>query len=572
MMLSVAVVWIVSSLMYQGVADGLVRNKLGASQQVALSEARQVQEAFQATDKTDIASLKTVATESLRKSATSRDDPSRRVIFMRAENNNKPGIPQVSSAGSADFRPPADIRAALTRDPTHQHTKIVRIQTGGKNLPTVMVASRVSVPGAGDYDLYSLFPMVKETEALGVMRSALIWGAFALVLLLAGCAYLATRLVVTPLRSASLVAAKLAGGDLDERMEVKGEDDIARLATSFNSMASSLQRQIAQLEDLSQLQQRFTSDVSHELRTPLTTIRMAADMIHDARADFPAYVARSSELLSRELDRFELLLADLLEISRFDAGRVILQPEATSLAALCRDVADMHAQLASKLGVRLVLDVSPDVIVSVDRRRIERILRNLVSNAIEHAESQPVVITLRQNTTACSVSVRDYGIGLKPGELEHVFDRFWRADPARARTTGGTGLGLSISLEDARLHDGWLEAWGAPGEGACFRLTLPRHAGQRIAASPGPLQPLRPRVSKQITSGSLHTSDPGARIMARLEGPLMTPKGQPNALPTTLEGEAAFSDSPDDLDAATMGGVVNGEVKGDHHGSSELQS
>ena len=113
--------------------------------------------------------------------------------------------------------------------------------------------------------------------------------------------------------------------------------------------------------------------------------------------------------------------------------------------------------------------------------------RNLVANAIEHGQGQPVVVTLRANSTAVSVSVRDYGIGLKEGEADKVFDRFWRADPARARTTGGTGLGLSISLEDARLHDGFLEAWGAPGEGSCFRLTLPRVQGVAIAASPGPL-------------------------------------------------------------------------------------
>ena len=121
-----------------------------------------------------------------------------------------------------------------------------------------------------------------------------------------------------------VTAERLAAGNLDERMRVRGEDDIARLATSFNAMASSLQRQIGQLEDLSHLQQRFTSDVSHELRTPLTTIRMAADMIHDSRGDFAAHVARSSELLSKELDRFESLLADLLEISRFDAGGAVL--------------------------------------------------------------------------------------------------------------------------------------------------------------------------------------------------------------------------------------------------------
>ena len=334
------------------------------------------------------------------------------------------------------------------------------------------------------------------------------------------------------------VVAGLEAGNLDERMPVRGEDDIARLATSFNAMASSLQRQIGQLEDLSHLQQRFTSDVSHELRTPLTTIRMAADMIHDSRGDFAAHVARSSELLSKELDRFESLLADLLEISRFDAGGAVLSRTPTSMRQLCAEVNDMHAQLADKLGCRLVLDAPNDVTIDVDRRRVERILRNLVANAIEHGQGQPVVVTLRANSTAVSVSVRDYGIGLKEGEADKVFDRFWRADPARARTTGGTGLGLSISLEDARLHDGFLEAWGAPGEGSCFRLTLPRVQGVAIAASPGPLQPGLSARTKQISSGTMRTSDGGARLASGYPVAIDAKK-RSNALPQVIDGEGA---------------------------------
>jgi two-component system sensor histidine kinase MtrB len=125
----------------------------------------------------------------------------------------------------------------------------------------------------------------------------------------------------------------------------------------------------------------------------------------------------------------------------------------------------------------------------VDPRRAERVLRNLVGNAIEHSESRPVVVTLAVDERAVAVTVRDHGIGLKPGEEKLVFNRFWRADPSRARQTGGTGLGLSISLEDARLHGGWLEAWGQPGLGAQFRLTLPIRAGDQLTGSPLPLVP-----------------------------------------------------------------------------------
>jgi two-component system sensor histidine kinase MtrB len=120
---------------------------------------------------------------------------------------------------------------------------------------------------------------------------------------------------------------------------------------------------------------------------------------------------------------------------------------------------------------------------------VERILRNLVVNALEHGDGRPVEIALSGDDAAVAVTVRDHGVGLRPGEAALVFNRFWRADPARARTTGGTGLGLAISLEDARLHDGWLQAWGEPGEGSCFRLTLPRRIGSPIVESPLPLRP-----------------------------------------------------------------------------------
>ena len=271
-------------------------------------------------------------------------------------------------------------------------------------------------------------------------------------------------------------------------MPVRGEDDLARLATSFNSMADSLQAQIRQLEGLSQVQQRFVSDVSHELRTPLTTVRMAADLIYDSRDEFNTPVARSAELLHGELDRFEEMLADLLEISRFDAGAAAVDLEPASLADIVDRVLVDTAPLATRRGSDLVLDtVSDDTDAEIDPRRVERIIRNLVVNAIEHGEGNPVRVTLAGNETAVSVVVADGGVGLRPGESALVFNRFWRADPARARHTGGTGLGLAIALEDARLHRGWLQAWGTPGAGARFRLTLPRVPDVPIAAAPLPL-------------------------------------------------------------------------------------
>jgi two-component system sensor histidine kinase MtrB len=273
-------------------------------------------------------------------------------------------------------------------------------------------------------------------------------------------------------------------------MPVRGEDDLARLATSFNHMAQSLQQQITQLEDLSRLQRRFTSDVSHELRTPLTTVRMAADLLYAARDGFPSGVARSAELLQAELDRFEALLVDLLEISRHDARAVELDAEPVDLRLLLDRAVDGVAPIAARAGSDLVVRTpNTPVVAEIDPRRIERILRNLLGNALEHGDGLPVEVALAGDADAVAVTVRDHGVGLTQSEAALVFNRFWRADPSRNRRTGGTGLGLAISLEDARLHNGWLNVWGRSGHGAQFRLTVPTRAGDVLSWSPLPLEP-----------------------------------------------------------------------------------
>jgi two-component system, OmpR family, sensor histidine kinase MtrB len=362
----------------------------------------------------------------------------------------------------------------------------------GEPQPTLLVGAAVPTDAAGSQqiELYYAFPLRQEVESLSLIRSTVVISGIALTLFVVGIGVLVTRLVVDPVRRAAGIAQRLAEGQLEERMTVRGEDDLARLATSFNAMADSLQRQITQLEALSQLQQRFTSDVSHELRTPLTTVQMAADVLHEARGDFPPHVARSAELLRAELDRFEGLLTDLLEISRYDAGAAVLDSEPVDLGALVdRVVAGMTA-LAERHESELVVNRPAEaVIAEVDARRVERVLRNLVGNAIEHGAGHPVEITLAANPTAAAFTVRDQGVGLSPAEAQHVFDRFWRADPSRVRTVGGSGLGLSISLEDARLHGGWLQVWGQQGAGAQFRLTLPLTAGGELTSSPLPLRP-----------------------------------------------------------------------------------
>src|SRR5699024_3382038 len=244
-----------------------------------------------------------------------------------------------------------------------------------------------------------------------------------------------------------------------------------------------------QLEEFGDLQKRFTSDVSHELRTPLGPVRMAADVRSGATEDLDAPTRRAVELLESELDRFESLLTDLLEVSRHDAGVAELSVGDIDVRRCVEDAVSTVSHIAESAGVRVEVDMPDEPIVGeVDSRRVERILRNLVANALDHSESKPVRVSVRGSEAALAVSVRDFGVGLRPGEEKLVFNRFWRADPSRVRRSGGTGLGLAISMEDARLHNGKLEAAGSAGKGAVFRLTLPRVRGRGVTSYPIPLR------------------------------------------------------------------------------------
>jgi len=355
---------------------------------------------------------------------------------------------------------------------------------------TSVPALAVGIPLGNYYQLYYVFPLTKILATLQLVQRTLVAGGLALVVLLALIASLVTRWVVVPVRRAAEAAQRVSAGDLDERMQVHGSDDLAALATSFNAMAASLQDKLGELQGLSRVQRQFVSDVSHELRTPLTTIRIAADVLHASQDQLDRSAARSAELLQGQLERFESLLADLLEISRYDANAATLDAEPVDICDLVRRSADVAQELAERRGARIEFRLpARPCVAEADRRRVERIVRNLLVNAVDHGEGRDVVVTVAADRDAVAVAVRDHGVGLKPGEERLVFDRFWRADPARARTSGGTGLGLAIALEDARLHGGWLEAWGECGRGSVFRLTLPRVAGARLEGSPLPLGP-----------------------------------------------------------------------------------
>jgi two-component system sensor histidine kinase MtrB len=360
---------------------------------------------------------------------------------------------------------------------------------GRSSVPGLVAGATLNLQGTDRYQIYLMFPLTQEVATLIVLRNAVVTTGAILVILLTFIAALVSRQVVTPVRAARRAAESLASGNLRDRMKVRGQDDLARLATSMNYMASELEKQISTLEELSAVQQRFVSDVSHELRTPLTTVRMASEVLYEARDDFDPVAARSAELLQNELDRFEALLSDLLEISRFDAGAAQLNVEEVDVRDLVWRVVEANERLAETNHAEINVRESGEAKAEVDARRIERILRNLLVNAIEHSEGHPIDILIESDDAAVAVAVRDHGVGFEASQARQVFHRFWRGDVARARTVGGTGLGLAIAMEDANLHGGWLTAWGRPAMGAQFRLTLPRKVGAILETSPLPLVP-----------------------------------------------------------------------------------
>lgn len=379
-----------------------------------------------------------------------------------------------------------EFAAAVAEQPETISWRSIGREDGlGETDPALLVGTRVIVPGSGSYDLYLVYSMQEEQDTLAFVQRVILGGGGVLMALIVGIAIVVARMVTTPLKRAAYAAARMAAGDLTSRVEVSGGDELARVGESFNDMARSLEQKVDDLTELSYVQQRFVSDVSHELRTPLTTIRMASSVLDARRSDLPGELQRTTELLSTQVQRFEVLLTDLLEISRFDAGAAELEAHRENVDALVERALEDVRPLAGARGCLLDVRLAGgDVYAVVDARRVDRVLRNLLTNAIEHGAGHPVLIQTAADEDAVAVVVQDHGHGLSPEDAEHVFDRFWRADPSRARTLGGTGLGLSISVEDARLHDGWLQAWGQEGEGAVFRLTLPRRPGTPLTRSP----------------------------------------------------------------------------------------
>lgn len=410
---------------------------------------------------------------------------------------------------------------------SYQFASVNRPDGTPYNALVIGTPAATDIPGL---QVYLVLSMEAEESTAALMRGIIAAAAIVVVVLLVGIAFLLSQQVITPVRSASRIAERLANGHLRERMSVEGEDEVARLAMSFNTMAESLSKQIEQLQEYGKLQQQFTSDVSHELRTPLTTMRMAADFVLDHDEDLSATTRRSLELLQGQLDHFEKLLEDLLEISRHDA-------QAASLSVNHVDVRDcIYAawrqvrKLAEELGVEVRFhDDGQPLEATVEPRRVERILRNLLANAVDHSEGNPVDVHWARGEGSIAVTVTDHGVGLKPGDEKRIFNRFWRADPSRVRHSGGTGLGLAIAQEDASLHGGILDAVGTEGVGSQFRLVLPTEPNKPLGDIP--LELVAPTNQEEEATDAGAAEAAGTTPATTDPATLVIPGGGRHALP-----------------------------------------
>jgi two-component system sensor histidine kinase MtrB len=485
--LSLGVVWLTGSALNSRLSDGVRSVNLNSS----IAEARlaffNAQFQLLVSQGQSVEERKKILAEIIVDATTQEaTDQRREVIIVKTPTTKKSNLSyEMSSNGALGESIPKKVRDRILKESDLQYEYGTLRYSSLRSTDSLFVGNRIDIPGGGRYEMYVVFSLADQASTLNLIQNSLLVTGFALIFLIALITWLVARQVVRPVREAATVAKQFTQGNFDLRVPITSKDELATLGHSFNDMAASIEQQISRLENLSRVQQRFVSDVSHELRTPLTTLRMASEVLFNNRESFETPVARSAELLVAQLDRFERLLEDLLEVSRFDAEVAVLEPVEFDLISLIkRSVHDLGIDSDEKTsGVSTKSDNSV-VTVKADMRRVERIMRNLLSNALDHCDGTPIEIQIKTTETEVAVGVRDFGTGLDEASLIRVFDRFWRADPSRARVRGGTGLGLSIALEDARLHNGELDAWGRPGKGAHFVLTLPRIAGEAIQTRP----------------------------------------------------------------------------------------
>jgi two-component system sensor histidine kinase MtrB len=407
--LSMILIGLLGSALYSRVSAGIFDEKLKLSILDAQSTARNTQIQLSYSKYRDKAALTFVFSDILALPPKTYESAAKEIAVFSFKNINK----MFRFNGASNNLDPKSIskkfREETQKSKETQWERTTLRYQDGKSESAIVVGHDLVISGVGKYEFYVIFSLAQQERTMALILNYLWLTGVALTLLIGLTTFFVMRRLIAPIQDAARVAEELTTGNLDLRMDVHGEDEIASLGYSFNEMAVSLQQQISRLENLSKLQQRFVSDVSHELRTPLTTIRMASQVIFAARENFEPTVARSAELSISQIERFESLLTDLLEVSRFDAQAAILEIEAIDIVALVKETIDYVHPSQDRI-IHLNAPNSP-VIVDVDPRRIQRIIRNLISNAMDHREGKDVDVRISETENEVSIGVRDYGHG-----------------------------------------------------------------------------------------------------------------------------------------------------------------
>ncbi|MFT4231866.1 MAG: MtrAB system histidine kinase MtrB [Leucobacter sp.] len=478
------VVLVAGVFILTSVSDDLYSSRRDEALQDSARATVAAQRLIDASDASDSGALFTAVRSAVRDTSASQ------LVFLRRQPGQSPfaGAPPASQTNPMLPRAVTSELSDAISEGTQHWQAVSFVADDSSVSPGIVVGTTLAFPGgAGTYELFIGYDLGDTQGTLSFVQRTLLITAAAMMIFIGMLVWIMTRIVFRPIRAAADASRRLASGESDARMPRLNDEHFDVLSDGFNDMADTLQARIEELDGLSEMQQRFVSDVSHELRTPLTTIRLASEVLQGSADGLQPGQQRAVEVLGAQIERFESLLEDLLEISRYDAGRVTLETEPTNLVTLSHEVVDGLQPLSpGVIEVRALGGYAP---IEVDARRIRRIVSNLVGNAIEHGEGRSIVVSIDSNAAAVAISVRDWGIGMSESDVEHVFDRFWRADPSRRRTLGGTGLGLAIAQEDAAVHGGILEAWSRLGSGSNFRLTLPRGESVTDFMSPLPLVP-----------------------------------------------------------------------------------
>lgn len=364
----------------------------------------------------------------------------------------------------------AELRSAVR---AHPHASFQRVVKDGEPWLTIGMPVMFDRGGGGlrtGLVLYAVMPLHPEEANVSAMVTAARDGALPALLIALIPALLAARSVLRPVRDLRRAAAGIGRGELDTRIEVKGSDELAELAWTFNESSTKLQQSVEELQRAEARARRFASDVSHELRTPLAGMLAVTEVLDEDAAHLSADTAAAVRLISAETGKLATLVEDLMEISRFDAKAAGLHLDEVDVAETIRKTLQ-----ARRWEGKVVAELPDGVRAVLDPPRFDVIVANLVGNALRHG-AQPVRVRLRterrDGEPLLVTEVEDSGPGIDPAVLPHIFDRFYKADEARTRSAG-SGLGLAITWENVRLHGGTVRGANGSTGGALFTVEIP---------------------------------------------------------------------------------------------------